>query len=55
MKNKGKIDIIYGSDILLKYYIDETDFEKLCEKITDKTNGQLEVTKTGKEFHKIRR
>ncbi len=51
--NSVKIDIIYESDILLKYYIDENDFQKLCEKITDKTNGQLVVTKTGNEFHRL--
>ena len=52
--NCVKIDIIYGSDILLKYYIDENDFEKLCEKITDKTNGQLVVRNIGNEFHRLK-
>jgi len=52
--NCVKIDIVYSSDILLKYYIDENDYEHLCEKITDKTNGQLTVLKTGNEFHKIK-
>ncbi len=53
--NCVKSDIIYGSDILLKYYIDENDFSKMSEKITDKTNGQLTVLETGREFHRIKK
>ncbi len=49
-----KMDITYGENICLKYYIDETKFDELNGKITDKTNGQLTLLKIETEFHKIK-
>ncbi len=49
-----KTDISYGSEILLKYYIDEKDYESLSDKITDKTNGQIKLKKLATEFHRLK-
>ena len=51
--NAVKINIEYGENVKINYYIEEDNFERLKKEITEASNGVIEVSETSIEFYKV--
>jgi len=52
-ENAKKISVEYGENVLLNYYVEAENFDKLTKEITEASNGGIEISEVKSEYYKL--